>query len=229
MCYLLPTSAGRLTRSLHSPPQGQPTHRCASNAQNLALHSCIFWCRKPKASSALSCTPYGVLMRASPFAKEHKSRASVHGQLPHQMSRRRAAHAPATKKTRSQSLDALLISMFLRFTTSLAVGRRARSGAAALVGGRGAAAIGRAACVACLPCSQHRRKVRLRMCSQRSAVLTTCARLTVSVHRWRVCIHRASKTGTGAQYYRPTYRTRAAGAARRGRYGCTGRCVVVYV
>lgn len=168
-------------------------------------------------------------MRASPFAKEHKSRASVHGQLPHQMSRRRAAHAPATKKTRSQSLDALLISMFLRFTTSLAVGRRARSGAAALVGGRGAAAIGRAACVACLPCSQHRRKVRLRMCSQRSAVLTTCARLTVSVHRWRVCIHRASKTGTGAQYYRPTYRTRAAGAARRGRYGCTGRCVVVYV
>ena len=32
--------------------QGQPTHRCASNAPNFSLHTLYFLCRKPKASSA---------------------------------------------------------------------------------------------------------------------------------------------------------------------------------
>ena len=41
-------------RCIFSPlAQGQPMHRCASNAPNFSLHTLYFLCRKPKASSAL--------------------------------------------------------------------------------------------------------------------------------------------------------------------------------
>ena len=40
-------------RCIFSPlAQGQPMHRCASNAPNFSLHTLYFLCRKPKASSA---------------------------------------------------------------------------------------------------------------------------------------------------------------------------------
>ena len=96
---------------------------------------------------------------------------------------RRLRHRRPLEKSLLQSRDLCSFSVQVGGCS----GRRARIGAAALVGGCGEATFARAACSACLPCSSHRGTVRLRVCSLRSSVLTACARLTVSVHGKCVC------------------------------------------
>ncbi len=106
-------------------------------------------------------------------AKEAVARALVHAPPAQYHCRACALTARSTMIFAFSELFAFSRSSFLLFPMVGGVGVRnacrAQGAVAKLAQGRGEAAMGRAACAACRPCSSHREKVRARMATPRSS------------------------------------------------------------